>query len=69
MMRNLPADGLVAALSKMKMSNFRAVTDNDMIHESMTRQFQNGEFGRRFAERGYRLLVGETETEVRRGSS
>ena len=63
-LRELSADALVEALPKLQMSNFRAVTDGAMIHADMMRQFEDGTFATRFRDRGYRLLTGETETEV-----
>jgi carboxylesterase type B len=64
LLREVPAATLVEALSEMKMSNFRAVTDGDIIQAHMVQRFEDCTFAKAFVERGYRLMVGETETEV-----
>ncbi len=64
-MRSKSELDLVAALPKLKMSNFRAVTDEVVIHSDMLKRFEDGTFAKIFKERGYRLMTGETETEVR----
>lgn len=68
-LKDVPASGLVAILPKLEMSNFRAVTDDDLIHADMTASFEDGRLAAIFRDRGYRLMTGETETEVREMSA
>ena len=63
-LREIPTSDLVAVLPKLKMSNFRAVTDNDLIRADMMARFEDGTLATIFRDRGYRLMTGETETEV-----
>lgn len=63
-LRNIPASDLVEVLPRLKMSNFRAVTDDDLIHADMQTRFEDGTLAKVFLDRGYRLMTGETETEV-----
>ncbi len=63
-LRKIPEQDLVDALPKLKMSNFRGVTDGAIIHADMMKKFEGGFFAKIFRDRGYRLITGETETEV-----
>ncbi|KAH8886996.1 alpha/beta-hydrolase [Thozetella sp. PMI_491] len=62
-LRKISEQTLVDALPKLKMSNFRAVTDGALIHADMVKKFEDHTFAKLFKDRGYRLMTGETETE------
>jgi hypothetical protein len=52
-------------MPKFKWHTFRAVTDNEFIDEDMMKKLRDGTFASVFRDRRYRLLIGETENEVR----
>jgi carboxylesterase type B len=64
-LRKIPHQKLVEGLSLLRLDSFRAVTDQDFIHADMIERLRDGTMARGFKDRGMRIIVGETETEVR----
>lgn len=65
MLRRIPAEDFISKMSQLKWHTFRATTDGEIIQEDMMQKLRDGTVARVFKERGYRILIGETEVEVR----
>lgn len=63
-LRAIPAEEFIRRMPEFKWHTFRAVTDNEFINEDMIKKLRDGTFASAFRDRGYRLLIGETENEV-----
>ncbi|KAK5947080.1 hypothetical protein PMZ80_001226 [Knufia obscura] len=58
-LRNVPAEKLVGAISKLKMHTFRTSTDNDFLSSNFLQTIHDGSFSGLLAEHGVRLILGE----------
>ena len=63
-LRQVSDQDLVAALSSLRLTSFRAVTDQDFIHGDMIDLLRDGTVAKGFKNRGMRVIIGETETEA-----
>lgn len=64
-LRAIPGEDFIQRMPELKWHTFRAVTDNEFVHEDLIQKMRDGTFAKNFRERRYRLLIGETENEVR----
>jgi carboxylesterase type B len=62
-LRSTPAKDIVAVQDHMKISEFRAVTDDAFISKHLTANINNGDFARRMKKRGLKLMNGECRDE------
>lgn len=62
-LRAFPAKILVEASNKMKIHQFRAVTDGTFVRHNLTGEFGNGEFARRLKHRNVKIMMGECSEE------
>lgn len=63
-LRNVPAEKLVEAISKLKMHTFRTSTDNDFLSSDFLQSLHDGSFSALLAEHGVRLILGEVSDEA-----
>jgi carboxylesterase type B len=63
-LRQIPHQELLAALPLLRLDSFRAVTDQDFIHQDMIERLRDGTVAKGFRDREMRIIIGETETEV-----
>lgn len=62
-LRKISATNIVKVLDKLKISEFRALSDGRFVsHQSMV-HINNGDFARRLKARGIRLMIGENRDE------
>lgn len=61
--RSTPTDRLVDILDRLKISEFRATTDNAFVSKDLMANIDSGDFGRRMKARGIRLMNGECRDE------
>lgn len=62
-LRAVPAKKLIAALGKLKLSEFRALSDGVFVHRDIIGEINRGAFSRRMKSRGIKLLTGECRDE------
>lgn len=62
-LRSTPTDRLVDILDRLKISEFRATTDNAFVSKDLMANIDSGDFGRRMKARGIRLMNGECRDE------
>jgi carboxylesterase type B len=63
-LRQVSAQDLITAMPSFRLDTFRAVTDEEFILGNMMAQLRDGTIARAFQDRGMRVIIGETETEV-----
>ncbi len=62
-LRDLDWEKLVAIQEKLRISEFRATTDNAFVPASLMANISKGDFGRRMKERGIKFMNGECRDE------
>jgi len=62
-LRNVPADRLVEVQSRLKISEFRAVSDGAFVNKQKIESIEDGTFARKLKERGIKILNGECAEE------
>ncbi|CAK9781357.1 carboxylesterase-lipase family protein [Cutaneotrichosporon oleaginosum] len=62
-LRKVPMQELVDKVMHLKIHTFRGVTDGAFVHPEMYTRVVNGDFARRFGERGLAVIIGETPQE------
>jgi len=62
-LRATPARKIIDVQDKMKLCEFRAVTDNAFISQNLISNINNGDFARRMKKRGIKLMNGECRDE------
>lgn len=63
-LRNAPSNNLMAKFSSLRLDTFRPVTDGDFVAGDMLKLLRDGTVARLFKDRGMRIMIGETESEV-----
>lgn len=63
-LRNVPSNNLIAKFSSLRLDTFRPVTDGDFVTSDMLKLLRDGTVVRLFKDRGMRIMIGETESEV-----
>jgi carboxylesterase type B len=62
-LRQLPAKTLIEANNKIKIHQFRAVTDGEFVRQDLLKEFDNGKFAQRLERRGVKIMMGECSEE------
>lgn len=62
-LRALPAKALIEASTKIKIHQFRAVTDGSFVRHNLIQEFDNGHFAQRMKQRNVKIMMGECSEE------
>ncbi|KAF1845032.1 paraben-hydrolyzing esterase precursor [Cucurbitaria berberidis CBS 394.84] len=62
-LRTVDARALIEASTKMKLHQFRAVTDGSFVRHGLFNEISNGHFAQRLKRRGVQLIIGECSDE------
>ncbi|KZM28156.1 uncharacterized protein EKO05_0005824 [Ascochyta rabiei] len=62
-LRALSAKALIVASNKMKIHQFRAVTDGVFVRHNLIKEFDNGKFAHRLKQRNVKIMMGECSQE------
>jgi carboxylesterase type B len=62
-LRKIDAKTLIQVSHKMKLHQFRAVSDGSFIRHGLLHELSNGAFARRMKQRGIRMMIGECSDE------